>query len=42
MIIEYHTIGKEAPAELSLLQRLVIAGRQKHVIKQIPEKTIIH
>jgi len=39
MVIEYHTIDKEAPAELSLLQKLVIAGRQKHLIKQIPVRT---
>ena len=39
--INYHIIEKEAPSELSLLQRLVIFGRKKGKIRAIPPKTLI-
>jgi len=41
LIINYHVIEKEAPSELSILQRFVIFGRKKGNTTTIPEKTVV-
>ena len=41
LVINYHVIEKEAPSELSLLQRFVIWGRSKVKNKTIPIKTVV-
>ncbi len=41
LVIKYHVIEKEAPSELSLLQRFVVFGRKKGNSTAIPKKTVV-
>jgi hypothetical protein len=41
LVVNYHVIEKEAPFELSMLQRFVIFGRKKGNTNTIPEKTVV-
>jgi len=40
-VVDYHVVPREAPAELSLLQRLVIFRRAKETGAAIPAKTVL-
>ena len=40
-VVDYHVVPREAPAELSPLQRFVIFGRAKKLGKVIPTRTVI-